>query len=517
MKSYQIEYKKLQEPVWFPFLLYLYAIVTPIYLIWRSTLTNWDIWYGPVLYFAEIYGIITTGLFLLISQKVYTPVHRPVTKLCTVDVMIPTYNEPIAVLQPVVEAAKDIRGVRNVLVLDDGNRKEVKSMAKRLGVKYHPRTTNEHAKAGNLNNGLRFTNAEFLVMLDADHIPLPDFIEQTLGFFDDPKLAIVQSPQTFYNTDSFLFRRRKGKPDGWSEQVMFYDCIQPAKNRWNSAFFVGTSAMLRSTAIIDVKGFATGTATEDIHTSLRLHARGWKSVFLPRPLAYGLEASSFKEFYKQRKRWAAGSLGLLFRSSDSPLRAKGLTFMQRANYLSACLAHLQGVQKMCFFILPIVTMAWGVSPITGNLGLYSYFFLAFLAVSIGATWAYSRGTYHMLYSETYALANMLAHFGGIKGVIKVQKKFAVSLKRTQRKEHTWSTTFLWVMLWVAVAALLRTAWIYIVDNKEYGLFVYSFIFTFINVIVLLSFLLHLRNYENKDEQKAMTEQIQRLQSSNALS
>ncbi|MEJ0073419.1 MAG: glycosyltransferase family 2 protein [Candidatus Saccharibacteria bacterium] len=130
----------------------------------------------------------------------------------------------------------------------------------------------------------------------------------------------MQSPQTFYNTHVFLFRRRPHR-EAWSEQMMFYNCLQPAKNNWNAAFFVGTSAVLRRAAIDDVGGFATGTATEDIHTSLRLHARGWQSVFLPEPLAYGLEAENFKEFYKQRRRWAAGSLGLLFRSPDSPLRA----------------------------------------------------------------------------------------------------------------------------------------------------------------------------------------------------
>ena len=86
---------------------------------------------------------------------------------------------------------------------------------------------------------------------------------------------------------------------------MFYDVIQPAKNRWNSAFFVGTSAVLRRSALDEIGGFATGTATEDIHTSLRLHARGWRSLYVPEPLAFGLEAESLREFHKQRVRWAA--------------------------------------------------------------------------------------------------------------------------------------------------------------------------------------------------------------------
>src|SRR5205823_5869328 len=103
-------------------------------------------------------------------------------------------------------------------------------------------------------------------------------------------------------------------------------------------------------------GFATGTATEDIHTSLRLHAAGWHSIFLPRPLAFGLEVDNLREYYRTRRRWAAGSLGLLFRSPDSPLRIRGLTATQRLSYLSSTLAHLQGIQRLCFFLVPVLAL-----------------------------------------------------------------------------------------------------------------------------------------------------------------
>ncbi len=496
--SYRLQWQRRDDPFWLPALLYVYLAAALIYLLVRTSLVNWHIWYGPLLYAAEVYGLFTTVLFLIVAQKIYLPIHRPSQSRQPVDILIPTYSEPLSVLEPVVIGALKIRGVRSVLVLDDGNRAAVKAMARRLKVQYHPRTTNKHAKAGNLNNGLQYTDAEFVVLLDADHIPLPNFIERTLGYFDDPTVAVVQSPQTFYNTSSFLFRSRHGQRAGWSEQMMFYDCIQPAKNRWNAAFFVGTSAMLRRTALNSVNGFATGTATEDIHTSLRLHAKGWQSVFLPEVLAYGLEAESLKEFYKQRKRWAAGSLGLLFRSSDSPLRARGLTFMQRLNYLSATLAHLQGVQKLSFFIVPIAAMLYGVAPLQGvNLGEYSIGFAAYLALSLGCTWAYSRGTYHPLYNEAYSLANMMAHFGGIKGVIKVQKKFAVSRKTATRKERTWLTIILWTLATLGLIGIARDSWLYVAEHKHYAIILYTLVFMVINLGILLSFLLYLRAYERK--------------------
>lgn len=492
--DYGVRWRRLKEPFWFPSLMYVYLAISLPYLVWRTTIINWNVWYGVLTYLAEAFGILMTGLFLFVTQKVYLPIKNKVELNKIVDVLIPTYSEPLSVLEPVVIGAKNIRGVSKVFILDDGNRKEVKKMAKRLKVGYLPRTTNLHAKAGNLNNGLKHTTSEFIITLDADHIPIPEFLEETLGYFEDPNLAFVQSPQTFYNTNSFLFRQRR-KKKAWSEQIMFYDCIQPAKNNWNSAFFVGTSAIIRRSAIDELGGFATGTATEDIHTSLKIHAAGWNSIFLPKPLAYGLEAENFKEFYKQRKRWAAGSLGLLFRSPDSPLRVKGLTLAQRLNYVSACLAHLQGVQKACFFITPIVAIFTLQPPIQGEIGQYGIFFAIYFLVSISITWAYSRGTYHPIYTEAYSLASMMAHFGGVMGVIKVQKKFAVSIKTKLRKNRTWMTTVLWGFYIFALVGLTKALYLFLIRDQSSGLIIYSSLFIVLNAIFLMSFLLTLFKFE----------------------
>jgi len=498
-EAYQVRFRRLADPGYFPALLYIYSGLAIPYLAWRTGIVNWHIWYGPMMYMADVYGIFTTILFLVIAQKAYKPVHRSMTPgKRIVDVLIPTYNEPLSVVEPTVLGALKVRGIRNVLLLDDGNRPEMRAMAQRLGIAYHPRTTNEHAKAGNMNNGLKYTDAELLMTLDADHIPLPEFLERTLGYFDDNGVAFVQTPQTYYNTESFLFRRRRGTVD-WSEQVMFYDCIQPCKNRWNSSFFVGTSAVLRRAALDDVGGFATGTATEDIHTSLRLHARGWKSVFVPEALAYGLEAASLAEFYKQRRRWSAGSLGLLFRSPDSPLRARGLSIGQRLNYISATLAHLQGVQKLIYFVTPVLVITTLVGPVNIAYASFNLIFVAFTGLALWVTHKYSRGTYHLLYTESYSLANMMAHFGGIRGIIRVQKKFVVSRKTTARHERSWLTPTMWALLVLGLYGMARSCWLLAGGNHS-GLVLSALLFCTFNSMILLNFLVYLGLYERNDPQ-----------------
>jgi cellulose synthase/poly-beta-1,6-N-acetylglucosamine synthase-like glycosyltransferase len=439
-----------------------------------------------------------TLLFLIITRHIYVPIHRAPTRHATVDVLIPTFNEPAEVLRPTILGAVRIRGVHEVFVLDDGDRPEVEVLARHLGATYLARGTNRDAKAGNLNHALRFSRAEFVLTLDADHVPRPEILERTMGYFDDDRLAFVQTPQTFYNHDSFLFRRRRGGL--WSEQGMFYDVIQPAKNRWNAAFYVGTSAVLRRSALDAVGGFATGTVTEDLHTSLRLHARGWKSLFVPEPLAFGLEAQSLREFYRQRRRWATGSLSLLLRIPDSPLRAKGLTRGQRINYLNACLAHLQGVQKLAYFVVPIACTFQLRSPVNAPLRGFVPLFLLFMAVSLFFTSRYARGTYHPIHTEAYNLANATAHLAGLRGAIAVERRFHVSSKHGRRTSGTWTKALLWGLLALSGLAIGRALDVIAMHGvhglgADTGLIAASIPFLLVNAVHLLSFLSALHSYE----------------------
>ncbi len=490
-------YARMQSPASFTLILGIYSTLALPYLAWRSTVINWDVWFAPLLYLAEFYGVLSTGLFLWMTRVINVPHHRPAPRGRTVDAFICTCNEPLAVLEPTIRGALAVHGIRDVLVLDDGCRDEVRRMATALGAGYLPRASSTHAKAGNLNHGLTRSDAEFLLLLDADHVPSPRFLERTLGHLDDPGVAFVQSPQTYHNRDTFLFRL--GRRGSWSEQGMFYRCIQPAKNGSNSAFFVGTSAVMRRAALDSIGGFATGTATEDIHTSLRLHARGWRSVFVPEALAYGLEAENLKEFYRQRRRWAAGSLGLLLRSPDSPLCARGLSWSQRFSYLSATLAHAQGPQRMIFFLTPVLCVATLSAPVTADLPLFLGIAGTYMAFGIFATARFSRGTYHLVYTECYALANAIAQCAALSGVIRVDRKFSVSRKSVQRGESTWVKSLLLAMGTIAAGgALYSAARLALGPPADTAplLAVCGVMFA-VTFAMLANFLLYLRRYERR--------------------
>ncbi len=494
-----------KSPWYYKFFFPLYLIAAIAYFFWRLNLTLvWHFWFAWPLLIADTFGLITTSFYLLTTQKIFSPKWRPPSKGASVDVFIPTYNEPEEIVKATAVGALNIRGVRNVYVLDDGARVDIRRLCRRLGAEYLARKDHSFAKAGNMNFGISHSDADFFIFLDADHVPQPNFIERTLGYFQDPKLAFVQTPQVFYTLESIQHRKTRLKKF-WNEQTMFYESIQPGKNRFNAAFFCGSGAILRSSAIRSVGGFATGTATEDIHTSIRLHAKGWKSLFIKEYLAYGIAPEDLVEYHNQRVRWGAGSLGLLFRSADSPLWIRGLTFLQRICYIDSVLAHFRGLFWLFYFLLPICLLfSLSYRSYLSSIPAWKYLFvsLPFAIFSYILTFLSSRRTFHPFFTEQYNVANMFAQLAALKGIISVQKKFRVSLKIKLMKENPISYPLIIILAISMVAAniycfyfwfiFLRASWSKLLESyAAAGLF-----WNTINLALVLSFLVFLYRYNH---------------------
>lgn len=490
----------------FKLILPSYLVVAAVYLTWRTWLTlGWDGWYIWPLLLSEGFSIFVTILYLTTSRRLAVPVFRAAPQGKSVDAFIPTYNEPEEIVKLTTIGALQVRGIRKVYVLDDGNRPNIKAMAESLGAEYLARGENTHAKAGNMNAGIKQSDAEFMLFLDCDHVPQPHFIERTLGYFDDPKLAFVQTPQLFYNIHSIQFRPSHDRPL-WNEQSMFYESIQPAKNRYNAAFFCGSGALLRRAAIDAVGGFATGTATEDIHTSLRLHAQGWRSLFVGEQLAYGIAPADLNEYHKQRTRWGAGSLGLLLRSKDSPLFARGLTFKQRVCYFNSAFSFTFGLQRIFYIALPaLILLSIPFVPPQNSVSVFYYLaiMLSFISFSYLCTWLVSDRTYHPVFTEQYNVANMFSHVMALRGVLQVQKKFNVSVKTNQKHRGSAVQVGI-VLLCVALAfASLFGLWAWNNSGRPYsGLLTnvagVALFWNTLNLFLILPFVAFLREHASRE-------------------
>ncbi|WP_138417132.1 glycosyltransferase [Sinomonas gamaensis] len=510
------------------------------YVVWRWTASlNWDAWWIAIpLVLAETYSFIDVTLFSLtvwrMSQREDPPQAPPGLN---VDVFITTYNEEPELVLATARAALAIHYPHRTWVLDDGARPEMREAVERLGAGYLSRGAEwvdkpRHAKAGNLNNALHETTGEFILILDADQVPYPEILDRTLGYFNDRKVAFVQTPQYFGNVPD-------DDPLG-SQAPLFYGPIQQGKDGWNAAFFCGSNAVLRREALMQlgltnyvadtearvrralavgqrvvrrarrrpeardpkvasllshvesaigegsrrlVAGDSIGDATyrvqanvdaavrtlvaedlagvsidvaalreelgmdspfdeateeldeaverlaardlsplgalesvravldalsverlheaqpimplstisvtEDMSTSMRLHASGWRSIYHHEILAVGLAPEDLPSMLTQRTRWAQGTVQVMLR--ESPLTMRGLSWGQRLMYFNTMWSYLSGFAAVVYFAGPLAYLLAGVLPVNAiSVDFFARFF-PFMVVNQLMFWVAAQG------------------------------------------------------------------------------------------------------------------------------
>jgi cellulose synthase/poly-beta-1,6-N-acetylglucosamine synthase-like glycosyltransferase len=411
------------------------AVVAWLYglywIIWRWTETlNWDApIFSLLLVSAETYGLLTTAALIITVWRLNHRTPLPAPPDLTVDVFITTYDEPLQIVRRTAIGAKAITYPHKTYILDDGRRDEMKAMAEELGIGYIRRENNANAKAGNLNNALKHTSGEFILQLDADHVALPNMLDRLLGFFDDPKVAYAQSPQDFYNTDSFTHVVNDADHRLWEENRIFFSLIQGGKDRHGASFFCGSCGVLRRKAFEEIGGFSTKTVTEDMETSLVLHARGWRSVYCGEMLAYGLAPSSAGQYHVQRLRWGQGSMQILRKLN--PLTYPGLSPMQRLQYLTSTTVYFDGYQKLIFYLAPVIFFFTGWLPVRTTdydllVRLIPYMLLTYVSFEL-----LSRGTGWIFISERYNMAKFTTYMAAVPALFtKKRLKFNVTPKGT---------------------------------------------------------------------------------------
>jgi len=370
------------------------------YLIWRLVATVLpfsgtraeELWVIAV-YLVEVLAFVEICIFMLIMSRINFRHHeadsyqRDLFRCPSVDVFIPTYNEGLDVLEKTIIGAKHLDYPDfKVWVLDDGKRPWLKEFCEREQVGYLTRPDHAHAKAGNLNNGLKHTSGELFAIFDADFVPLKNFLRRTVGFFThNEDLGIVQTPQHFYNRDPIQANLYLDKvlPD---EQRLFFDAMAPCRDRWHAAFCCGSCSIIRRKAIDQIGGIPTSSITEDLLTTLCLLTIKYRTVYLNEKLSHGLSADSLKGYFIQRGRWCRGGIQCFF-VPEGPLRAKGLSPLQRLLFAPYGWI-IQPISRSMMLIVPLVYLWFGISPLhlTSTEELIGYQFPMFLAFVLAIYW-----------------------------------------------------------------------------------------------------------------------------------
>ncbi|WP_442915993.1 UDP-forming cellulose synthase catalytic subunit [Lichenihabitans sp. Uapishka_5] len=380
------------------------------YIIWRVTSTvpsissPLDFAAGAMLVLAECYCV--TMMFLSLFT-IADPIDRPRAPLLsddeapTVDIFVPSYNESLDIVAPTLAAAKRITypaGKLNVFLLDDGGtdakvnsddpataaralkrRQTMQALCRELDVQYLAREENQHAKAGNLNNGLAHSTGDLVVVFDADHVPAQNFLRETVGHFrDDKKLFLVQTPHFFLNPDPIERNLRASQMP--TENEMFYGLVQKGLDKWNAAFFCGSAAVLRREALEQVGGFHGSSITEDAESALELHSRGWNSLYVETPMVAGLQAEKFDAFITQRSRWCRGMVQILL--LKTPLFKSGLSVPQRLSYLASSMFWLFPLSRMAFIFAPMLYIFFDLKIYVANQQEFFAYTVAYMASAL---------------------------------------------------------------------------------------------------------------------------------------
>lgn len=414
------------------------------YFAWRTTTLNHVDIFGLTisvsLLASEFFGIVQYLLFLLQSNESRreAPMPAAADSLPSVDVFITVYNEPIDILTRTIIGCKALEYPAQLLkvhVLDDGRRDEVKELCARYRCGYITRADNAGAKAGNINNALGQTSGELVTIFDCDHVPVASFLMETVLYFTDPQMGFVQTPHHFYNSDIFQYNLRL-QHEVVGEQDLFFKIIQPGKDFYNSAFFAGSAGVLRRNALAAVGGFRTDTVTEDLHTSMQIHSRGYRSAYVNKVLSVGLAPETAAAYVTQRKRWTEGGIQVFL--LDNPLFKKGLSLAQKLCYFSSVLYFFHWLPRLVFLLTPLASLLAGYAPVVATTSTLLLLFIPHYVVQVGAFTSISKNYRSIFWNDVYETFMCFAlGQATVKAILKPRRRaFKVTPKGLEKKKSS---------------------------------------------------------------------------------
>ncbi|MCB2182384.1 MAG: UDP-forming cellulose synthase catalytic subunit [Desulfobulbaceae bacterium] len=397
-----------------------------------------EFFFVVLLFVTELYALTIQllGMFVMANpiDRPLQPIDLDDPNLPTVDVLIPTYNETEQMVAITAGAATLMNYPKeklNIYILDDGGtvqkrtdpdpqkaaaakqrHETLKVLAEFLEVEYRTREKNISAKAGNINQALYGDdddqprpNGELVLILDCDHVPTRDLLENTVSHFQkDEKLFLVQTPHFFINPDPIernlgTFKNIPG------ENEVFFGAVHLGLDFWNTSYFCGSAAVLKRRYLDEAGGVLGETITEDAETALFLHGKGYNSVYVNRPMVCGLSPETFDDFIVQRNRWAQGMIQIML--LKNPLTMKGLSVVQKICYCNLTIYWFFGLARCMFFIAPFLYIFFGLQIYQASLFQCLAYPIPYVAASMILTNYVFGSVRHPFFSELYEMAQSL--------------------------------------------------------------------------------------------------------------
>ena len=422
---------------------------------------------GGLLLGAELFGIIkflTLQYVFYKSEKTKVDFKFDKSYKPSVDILVCVYNEDVNIIEKTVLACTNLKYAKDkykVWICDDGRREEIKNLGSKYGVGYITRSDNKYAKAGNINNALKNINGDLFVILDADMMPKKNFLTKTVGYFCDEQLALVQTPQAFYNPDMYQYHLNRNIPN---EHDFFMRDLEETKSSINSVLDVGTNNVYRRKHVEEIGGFPTEFITEDMAIGMQIQAAGHKTLFVNEELALGLSPYTFTDLIKQRDRWCRGNIQVM-KSYGKVF--KKLNFAQKISYLSAYLFWFTSLQNIVFMLCPIMYLVFKIPLVEIDLlttiAIMTPYFVGQVLVLKSRPSKYFRFAYSVFYEM--AVTPHLC-FAIIKELLGIKIKFNVTTKTRNNTRSYFQ--FNVVLPHIILLSVVLASWIIGIYNMKNG-------------------------------------------------
>ncbi|KAF0238628.1 MAG: family 2 glycosyl [Prolixibacteraceae bacterium] len=363
------------------------ATVRLMILLGLITIFNFFYWFlNPVfidnhlLYWLLIGPIVFDSIRIIYIWYHYWDISMPkkpvLTKKITADVLTTFFpGEPYEMITGTLLAVQKIKYPHTTYLCDEANDPYLKDFCKLHGIIHVTRNNRINAKAGNINNALLQANGDICLILDPDHVPKPDFLDEVIPYFEDEKIGFVQTVQAYYNIEESSVAK------GAAEQTFhFYGPIMMTMNSYGTVNAIGANCVFRRKALDSIGGHAPGLS-EDMHTAMQLFAKGWKSVYVPQIFTKGLVPSTLTSYYKQQLKWSRGTLELLV--TVFPKLFRHFTWRQRIHFGILPLHYLSGIFYLISFLIPFISLFTATTPWKGNVINFGLIFLPVLTSILG--------------------------------------------------------------------------------------------------------------------------------------
>lgn len=490
------------------------VIFTCIYVIWRIFFTipfgygMASVFWGMFLLIVEVLGMFEAAVHYFGMSNIQYPVRPEVDgKLYPdVDIYVATYNEPAELLYKTLNGCNNMeypdKSKVHIYLCDDGNREEMRELARSMQVNYLTRTDRKGAKAGNLNNALAHSTSPLVVVFDADMIPMHDFLTACVPYFlTEEKIGFIQTPQSFYNPDLFqyyLFSESRIP----NEQNYFYKDIQVARNKSNSVIFGGSNTMLSRKALEEVGGFYTKVITEDFATGMLIQSKGYKCYAIDEVHASGLSPSDLITLTKQRDRWARGciqsgrKLNILFR--------KGLNVKQKLSYVAAITYWYSSVKRLIYIMAPILFSVFGIMVVKCTLWQVLVFWLPMYLLNDAVLKQLSRkirsvkwtNIYETIMFPSLIIPVILETFGVSRSTFSVTKKDGIADDTNFRIRKSLPHLFFAVLSVIGIVNCIR--YTFNTGSMAYSVVLFWLVSNFYNILMAVFFMLGRKTYRKTE-------------------